>query len=331
MQCIGELSPNLQIDQHYRDWQSAYRRSLNASRLEVSSQVTNVSSDEFFAECIEAADRLTKAMNHWLESEPFRPIEQALHMRLSCDQPIRVILQTDQPQLWQLPWQTWRFFEHYPQSEIALSQRVYRSPISIVRADSNPQVKILAIFGDGRGIDLEQDRFALTTVDADVTFLVERRRHELSNTLWNQSWDILFFAGHSSSQSDRLAGDLFINSEQRLPIADLKSALTHAIGRGLKLAIFNSCDGLGLANAIADLQIPQIIIMREPVPDRVAHTFLMHFLTRFSQGQSLYQSVREAREQLQDLEDQYPCANWLPMIVQNPAEIPPTWQTLKTI
>ena len=330
VQCIGELLPNLHIDQHYRDWQSAYRRSLNVSRLEVPSQVTNVSSAEFFAECIEAADRLTTAMNHWLESEPFRPIEQALQMRLSCDQPIRVILQTDHAQLRQLPWQTWRFFEHYPQAEVALSKLVYRSPILIVRADINPQVRILAIFGDGRGIDLEQDRLALTTLNADVTFLVERKRHELSDVLWNQSWDILFFAGHSSSHADRLTGDMFINSEQRLPIADLKSALTHAIGRGLKLAIFNSCDGLGLANVIADLQIPQMIIMREPVPDYVAHAFLMHFLTRFSQGQSFYQSVREARQQLQDLEDQYPCADWLPMIVQNPAEIPPTWQTLKT-
>jgi len=330
VQCIGELSPNLHIDQRYRDWQSAYRRSLNVSRLEVPSQITNVGSNEFFAECIEAADRLTTAMNHWLESEPFRPIEQALQMRLSCDQPIRVILQTDHAQLRQLPWQTWRFFEHYPQAEVALSKLVYRSPIPIVRADINPQVRILAIFGDGRGINLEQDRLALTTLDADVTFLVERKRHELSDILWNQSWDILFFAGHSSSHADRLTGDMFINSEQRLPIADLKSVLTHAIGQGLKLAIFNSCDGLGLANAIADLQIPQMIIMREPIPDYVAHAFLMHFLTRFSQGQSFYQSVREARQQLQDLEDQYPCADWLPMIVQNPAEIPPTWQTLKT-
>jgi hypothetical protein len=74
-----------------------------------------------------------------------------------------------------------------------------------------------------------------------------------------------------------------------------------------------------------------VMIVRslEPVPDRVAHAFLMHFLTHFSQGQSFYQSVRDAREQLQNLEEQYPCADWLPMIVQNPAEIPPTWQTLK--
>jgi hypothetical protein len=35
----------------------------------------------------------------------------------------------------------------------------------------------------------------------------------------------------------------------------------------------------------------------------------------------VYQAVRSAREQLQGLEDRYPCASWLPVICQNPAEI----------
>jgi hypothetical protein len=54
--------------------------------------------------------------------------------------------------------------------------------------------------------------------------------------------------------------------------------LKRAITQGLKLAIFNSCDGLGLADYLTDLQIPQTIFMREPVPDRVAHEFLKNFL-----------------------------------------------------
>ncbi len=102
--------------------------------------------------------------------------------------------------------------------------------------------------------------------------------------------------------------------------------LKKAIQQGLTLAIFNSCDGLGLATNLADLQIPQIIVMREPVPDRVAAEFLKNFLTAFSGGQPLYQSVREAREKLQGLEDQFPCATWLPVICQNPALLPLSWK-----
>jgi CHASE2 domain-containing sensor protein len=71
-----------------------------------------------------------------------------------------------------------------------------------------------------------------------------------------------------------------------------------------------------------------MIVMREPVPDRVAQEFLKHLLSAFAGGKPLYLSVREARERLQGLEDHFPCATWLPVICQNSAEVPPTWQDL---
>ncbi len=61
-----------------------------------------------------------------------------------------------------------------------------------------------------------------------------------------------------------------------LTIADLKYGLKKAIRHGLQLAIFNSCDGLGLAYQLEDLHIPYIIVMREPVEDKVAREFLKH-------------------------------------------------------
>jgi hypothetical protein len=262
-----------------------------------------------------------------LASDSFRPIERAMQINLDRDQPVRIILQTEHPQLRLLPWQTWRFFQDYTQAELALSKPEYHSPIAnshhpIVKTT----VKILAILGDSRGIDLQPDRAALKAIDADITFLDEPKRQELSEALWQQDWDILFFAGHSRSQPDGATGQLWLNPKELLSIADLQYALTQSINHGLKLAIFNSCDGLGLANELADLQIPQMIVMRQPVPDAVAQAFLSNFLQRFAQGQPFYQAVRNAREQLHDLEDQNPCASWLPVIIQNPATLPPTWQ-----
>jgi CHASE2 domain-containing sensor protein len=63
------------------------------------------------------------------------------------------------------------------------------------------------------------------------------------------------------------------------------------------------------------------------VANRVAQEFFKHFLTAFAeQHLSLYLAVRQARRQLQGLEDEFPGASWLPVLCQNPAVEPPTWQ-----
>jgi tetratricopeptide (TPR) repeat protein len=71
-----------------------------------------------------------------------------------------------------------------------------------------------------------------------------------------------------------------------------------------------------------------MIVMRDMIPDKVAHQFLKYFLQSFSAGNSFYLATREARERLKGLEDRLPCASWLPVIFQNPAETPPTWESL---
>lgn len=106
----------------------------------------------------------------------------------------------------------------------------------------------------------------------------------------------------------------------------MKNALSTSISLGLKLAIFNSCDGLGLAAELAALYIPQLIVMREAIPDKVAHKFLQVFLKEYSQGKTLHHSVKEARIELKQLEQECPCISWLPVICQNPADNPPLWQ-----
>ncbi len=71
--------------------------------------------------------------------------------------------------------------------------------------------------------------------------------------------------------------------------------------------------------------------MREPVPDKVAHEFLKDFIQEFTRRKSFYQSVNIARQKLQGLETDYPCASWLPIIVQNLLATPPTWQSMGSV
>jgi CHASE2 domain-containing sensor protein len=321
----GKLPSTLEIPQYYSGWATTYRRLGLRSRLEASSrQVTNVSKTE---SCYSAAQDLRDRLNTWLCSESFRPIREKLLEQLMPSDQVRIIIQTENSYLRRLPWHLWDLCDRYPKAEIALSAPVYERVEQLTLPHT--KVRILAILGNSIGINTQADRLLLEQLpDAEISFLVEPQRQELTEELWKQGWDILFFAGHSSSQPNGETGRIYLNQTDSLTIDQLRYALKKAVERGLKIAIFNSCDGLGLAKNLADLQIPQIIIMREPVPDRVSQEFLKYFLQSFARGESFYLAVREAREKLQGLEDQFPCATWLPMICQNPAVLPPSWQEL---
>lgn len=323
----GKLPSFPEMPLYYSHWQSSYRQIGNRYRLHADKmQVTNVS---MIQDCENTSHILRARFNTWLRAEEFRPLREKWLERLSSSEEVRVILQTENRQLQLLPWHLWDLLERYPKAEIALSSPSYdriHKPRTL-----NQLVNILAIVGNSQGIDTQADQALLQQCsNAEVSFLVEPQRQQLTDHLWGKNWDILFFAGHSSSQGNGESGRIYLNKTDSLTIGELKYALRKAIENGLQLAIFNSCDGLGLARELADLQIPQIIVMREPVPDQVAKEFLKYFLQGFAGGESFYQSVRQARERLQGLEDRFPCATWLPVICQNPAQIPPTWDELRS-
>jgi branched-chain amino acid transport system substrate-binding protein len=188
-------------------------------------------------------------------------------------------------------------------------------------------MKVLAVLGENDGIDIETDRQYLDDLlgKETIEWLDKPSAQELSDRLWDNTWDIFFFAGHSSSQND--TGKIYLRSGESLTVNELKFALKKALNNGLKLAIFNSCDGLGLARDLAELKIPHTIVMREPIPDEVAQKFLRYFLELFSQRTPLYKAVKQAREKLQGLEKQLPCASWLPIVYETPGSIPIVWRS----
>jgi CHASE2 domain-containing sensor protein len=320
----GSLPPAAEMPLYYQRWQANYRSlGLRARLSALEVQVTNVSRSE---DCQAAAQMLKARFNTWLRSEAFRSVREKWLERLQPLDSVRVLLQTDHPELQRLPWHLWDLFDRYPNAELGLSASKVDPVDPVV---TPPGVKILAVLGNSDGIDVQTDLSLLEKLpEAEVTVLVSPTRKEMTDRLWGQAWDILFFAGHSATQGESHTGRMFINQTDSLTIGELKYALRKAVNRGLQLAMFNSCDGLGLARELADLQIPEIIVMREPVPDRVAQEFLQSFLADYAHGEPLYLAVRQARERLQGIEDRFPCATWLPVIFQNPAADPPTWRQL---
>jgi CHASE2 domain-containing sensor protein len=323
MQWVGALPPQPQLAELYIQWKFLYTALLNrlkqATRIEIASEgTTNVSEVEFDKLC----DQLTLALNHWLNASSFQDVIRKVRTELNTTDEIRFLIETSNSLLQRLPWHVWQFFEAYTKAEVGISAPEYKQSALSPRPTSS-KVKILAILGSSDGIDINKDWDALTKLSrqgkADIKILKQPKFNQLSEQLWSQGWDILFFAGHSFSEDK---GFLRINQNDRLSLDKLKNSLSRAIERGLKLAIFNSCDGIGLAQALFDLHIPQVIVMREEVPDAVAHQFLPYFLVSFFAGKSLFASVREARARLEGIQNLYPCASWLPVIYQNPAATP---------
>ncbi|WP_346293591.1 CHASE2 domain-containing protein [Sphaerothrix gracilis] len=331
IQFVGSLPAGPQLAAQYQRWQQLYeaiygtqsrwRRGAADFEFETAT-LTNVSQQEF-----ETLGTLLRSdFNQWLMASAFAPIERRLRTQLSADAAIRVMLTAHARTVLRFPWRLWHLFEDYPNAELSLSLPDYSRALKQARSNPPGMIRILAVLGNDTNIDIETDRQILAQLPtAKVMLLAQPTLSELQQQLWESSWDILFFAGHSTSRGQ---GCLQVNPTEALTIEQLKYALRRTIQNGLQLAILNSCDGLGLAWALADLHLPQTIVMREPVPDAIAHQFLKGFLTQFSTGQPLYSSVREAREKLHGLTDLGTYAAWLPVIVQNPAEEPPTWQSL---
>ena len=124
----------------------------------------------------------------------------------------------------------------------------------------------------------------------------------------------------------KITSGIHLNPTESVTLSDLSQAVKAAIGRGLKLAIFNCCSGLGLAASLAAFDLPTAIVMREAIPNRVAQDFLQTFLHSFESGSSLLVAVADARRQLQSIEADFPYATWLPVVFWNPTVEFPTWR-----
>ena len=341
-QSVGSLPPAPQLSELYQTWQSNYRclcssQSLRSAvladeedeELEIDEVgITNVSQDNLDW----VSQELCMELNNWLSARGFLRIERHMRSQLHPAEEIRLILETDNDLLRHLPWHKWELFQDYRKANIALSQSDYKSRRFRHTQILRNKIRILAILGDSRNIDVTAEReFLQNLPNAETTFLVNPDRQEFNTELWSSlGWDILFFAGHS--QTEAQTGRLYINenpTNNSITLEKLEEALKASLERGLILTIFNSCDGLGLASALEKLYIPAVVVMREPVPNRVAQEFLRYFLEAFAIDKlSFNRAMRRSCRKLQGLEEDFPGASWLPISCQNPTIEMPKWSEL---
>lgn len=206
----AELPPAPKLPQLYNLWQASYLGLELSYRLEAKKAfVSNYSHVE---NCDRTSHQLLNSFNSWLDTNNFRPLKEKFLAKLNPDREIRILIQTENIRLKCLPWHLTNWFEPYVKAEIAVSSSNYEIE-TIATRNSRTQIRILAIIGNSKGINTEQDRYLLAQLpNSSITLLVEPTRQEVTEQLWHpEGWDILFFAGHSNSDSDKETGCIHIN------------------------------------------------------------------------------------------------------------------------
>ncbi len=318
-----------QIPHLYKNWQQQYTSLTPTARAGFKkSQITNISSSE----CFHYYQALCQQLNIW-----FTPIKNLLPKT----EKNLLIINTQNIS----DYQTREILHKLPWGKITLSEnQITETILGFSEGKNSPnilseiprQVRILGILGDNTGINISQDKDLIQKLrrrGAMPKFLPQSNR-PLKRTdfaqFWDEAWDIIIFSGHSQTQQK--TGIIYLNSQEFLDFQEIRNTLITAKQQGLQLAIFNSCDGLGLAQQLADIGIT-IIIWREITPDQIAPLFLKYFLTSFTNNNSIYTSMEHARQKLQELhpeiEQKLPGVTQLPMIIHNGKVTPPTWSQLR--
>lgn len=337
-QFVDTLTPvPEELQQSIQQWQGAFSSLVGARRgLKIVGTGVNTVS------CSDSACSVRDGFAQWLKAQDsWQRLQDCISQHVSQNKELQINIQTRDRNLRLLPWSE-IFLESSPHAETSISlAREFQRRSSL---HAKKQVRILAVLGSqgfqgsigsvvGQPIDIDFDSNQLEKTRGRGGYIETYRQpsvEDLRSALRDpEGWHIFFFAGHSISLQDNSIGSIILNQDEPpLSIDDLKVELSIAIENGLQIAIFNSCDGLGLANQLAALNLPQSIVMREPVPDEVAKDFLEQFLAAFSYNYSLFESVRRARKYLRekfDHQHQFPGASWLPTIVRNPAVSLPYW------
>lgn len=289
------LPPAPKLDRLYEQWRSDYHN----FPLALSDQTQN------------SANKLRNALNSWVNSDSFRPIKDGLVAKLSPCEEVPIILHTQNPKERQLPWHL--VLEDYSDGvEIAISPSNYPAYPVVNTAPSKNRnrerpIRILAIFAQSRQEVVEEINI-LQRLPSSQTVILHRPSYEdLDRYLQDeQGWDIVYFSDHSHQ------------TDGNISYRDV----------GVEIGILNVNRGVDLGTQLCALGVHQVVTTREKLRPSVAVEFLRHFFEAFTSGKSLYMSVRQGRQKLQEFERAYPGTSWLPVVIQNPNTTPPTWSDL---
>lgn len=344
-----------QLMQRYIDWQQAYRSFYQTVQIpltppEISPEISPEPPDvkglrgkvvgsgslvatpkDWRIKLVEAESRLMHDFHQWLRSPELYDIRAQIAQasRVADGAPVDIFLTCSPTEVARLPWEAWEIGSEFAAGG---SIRIARTPTNIRAAaatrTTRRRPRILAILGDSTGLDFKGDREAVQALaaQAEVVFVgwqpgveVETLKQNIVTAIADeQGWDILFFAGHSNEKAG-LGGELAIAPNTAVALSEIQPHLEVAQRQGLKFAIFNSCSGMDIAATLINIGLSQVAVMREPIHNRVAQTFLLRFLQSLTACQDVHQALIAAAEFLKTKTNlTHPSAHLVPALFRHP-------------
>ncbi|ARV59865.1 hypothetical protein BZZ01_15605 [Nostocales cyanobacterium HT-58-2] len=330
------------LTQLYEEWQRAYLSFYQSEHMRgrpVGGGIATLIVD-WHAELVKAETKFTYEFHRWLRSAELYDIrlqiaqasQELVKANPETTEAVQLFLTCAPIELDRFPWEAWELGTEFAATGTI---RIIRAPLNIATESGTQynkpkqrRARILAILGDDTGLNFEADREAVRSLlrIADIQFVgwqpdqtPEQAIQQITNAITDQQgWDILFFAGHSN-ETEMTGGELGIAPGVSISISEIKSQLIAAKKLGLQVAIFNSCSGLSIADALIDIGFSQVVVMREPIHNRVAQEFLVRFLQGLAKHLDVYESMMAARQSLRmEKSHTYPSAYLVPSLFCHP-------------
>ncbi|MGB3535266.1 MAG: CHASE2 domain-containing protein [Microcoleaceae cyanobacterium] len=326
----------------YQEWQKAYLKFYQAqatSNVEkkdnnfrgksAGSGTISPNITDWKGRLTEAEARLLYDFNQWLRHSQLFDIRAKIaeiSRNNSTNQSANLYLVCSSIELAKLPWESWEIGAEFANTNSLFISRIPNQ----ITARPAPKIKrsrsrILAIIGQDGNTNFKGDLKALKSqlqplaeikaVGWELEKSISELETEIKQALTDEKgWDVLFFAGHSNETS-MTGGELGIAPEESLHIQNISHQLEIAKNNGLQFALFNSCNGLNIAETLINLGISQVAVMREPIPNPVAQEFLLQFLQHLAEYKTVQESLITACNTLEiEKSFTYPSAYLIPSL-----------------
>jgi CHASE2 domain-containing sensor protein len=337
VRCInssGKLPVEHDLFKEYQKWADNYHQLLilNNSSEEIRaekdpfSQTTQSGTNkpEIINKIKESKKEVKEQFEKWLNYHEFTQIKLTIDAWFhdKKDNENIILIETRDDSIKKLPWHFWNeiIFSNKtetPNTEVIL---LHENSSKLKQGKGN-KFNILVVRGGSdnstqKDIEIFQD-FQKNLNNVYIDYLPEEGNileyEALSRSLRKNKYDMMYFCGHSGTPGMQVTPELYHNLKE-----DNNYSFKKAVEQGLKLIIFNSCDGLDL---VPDF-VPCAIVMKKKIEDTIAHAWIKTFLEEYKKYPSIYLSLNKSRGAIGDeLQHKVPCNDWLPVIIQNTADL----------